>query len=57
MLRDAFDATMQDPDFLAEAQKSGLAVDPVSGEQLSGLVRKIYATPRAVINKVSTMLK
>jgi tripartite-type tricarboxylate transporter receptor subunit TctC len=57
MLRDAFDATMKDPDFVAEAQKSGLAVDPVSGEQLSGLVRKIYATPRPVIDKVSAMLK
>jgi len=56
-LRDAFDATMTDPDFVAEAQKSGLAVDPVSGDQLSGLIRKIYATPRAVIDKVSIMLK
>ncbi len=57
MLRDGFDATMKDPDFIAEARKSGLAVEPVSGEQLSALVRKIYATPRPVIDKVGAMLK
>jgi tripartite-type tricarboxylate transporter receptor subunit TctC len=57
VLRDAFDATMKDPDFIAEAQKSGLAVEPVSGEQLSALVRKIYLTPKPVIDKVSKMLK
>jgi tripartite-type tricarboxylate transporter receptor subunit TctC len=57
MLRDGFNATMKDPDFIAEARKSGLAVEPVSGEQLSALVRKIYATPRPVIDKVGAMLK
>jgi tripartite-type tricarboxylate transporter receptor subunit TctC len=56
-LRDAFDATMTDPDFIAEANKSGLTIEPVSGEQLTALVKKLYATPKAVVEKVSAMMK
>jgi tripartite-type tricarboxylate transporter receptor subunit TctC len=37
-LRDAFNATMRDPEFLADAQKQRLGVQPVSGEQLAALV-------------------
>jgi tripartite-type tricarboxylate transporter receptor subunit TctC len=57
LLRGAFDATMTDPDFVAEATKNGLAVEPVSGAQLAALVDKIYGTPKAIIDKVSAMMK
>ena len=56
-LRDAFDATMTDPDFVAEANKSGLAIAPISGTQLTTLVAKIYATPKPIIDRVGAMLK
>jgi hypothetical protein len=45
MLQDAFMATMKDPDFLADAKKRKLNVDPMDGEQLAALIKKIYATP------------
>jgi tripartite-type tricarboxylate transporter receptor subunit TctC len=48
-LRDAFDATMKDPDFLAEMQKSKLDVDPVSGKDIQELVAKLWASPKDVI--------
>jgi tripartite-type tricarboxylate transporter receptor subunit TctC len=57
LLRDAFDATMTDPDFVAEATRSGLAVEPVSGAQLAALVDRIYATPQTIIDKVRAMMK
>jgi len=57
LLRDAFAATMADPDFVAEAGRGGLAIDPVSGEQLTVRVAKIYATPRAIVDTVAAMLK
>ncbi|MGE3711352.1 MAG: Bug family tripartite tricarboxylate transporter substrate binding protein [Hyphomicrobiaceae bacterium] len=57
MLTNAFDATMKDPDFLAEAKKSKLDVEPVSGKALQKLVEEIYTTPRAVIDKVAKLIK
>jgi tripartite-type tricarboxylate transporter receptor subunit TctC len=48
-LRDAFDATMKDPEFLAEAKKLSLDVEPVSGAEVAALIREVYASaPEAV---------
>ncbi len=57
LLRDAFAATMRDPDFIVEATRNGLAIDPVSGEQLTAQLAKIYATPKAIVDAVAAMLK
>jgi tripartite-type tricarboxylate transporter receptor subunit TctC len=48
-LRDAFDATMKDGEFLAEANKAALEVTPYSGAQVADLIRKAYASPPEVI--------
>jgi tripartite-type tricarboxylate transporter receptor subunit TctC len=50
-LRRAFDATMTDKDFLADAQKARLTVDPVSGEEVQALVAKIYAAPDKIVER------
>ena len=57
MLRDAFNKTMQDADFQAEAKKLNLDLEPETGETLAGLIRDIYATPKDVVAKVSAMMK
>jgi len=57
LLREAFDATMQDADFLAEATRSGLAVEPVGGGELAALVERLYATPKPIVDKVSAMMR
>jgi len=57
LLRDAFDATMRDAEFIAEATRSGLAVEPVGGTQLAALIDKAYATPQAIIDKIGAMMK
>ncbi len=44
VLRDAFDATMQDPDFLAEARTADLDVRPVQGDAVEALIKEIYAS-------------
>ena len=41
-LRRAFIETLQDPEFLADAQKSGLEINPVSGEDVQSLIADIY---------------
>jgi tripartite-type tricarboxylate transporter receptor subunit TctC len=49
VLRDAFDATMKDLDFLAEARTADLDVRPVQGDAVEALIKEIYASsPEAV---------
>jgi len=57
MLRDAFAATMKDPDFVAEANLRRLALDPEDGDQLAALINKTYATPRAIIDRIARLIK
>ena len=49
----AFEATMRDPEFLAEAQKLNMDVNPLGGKTIDGLLAELYATPRAVIEKAA----
>jgi tripartite-type tricarboxylate transporter receptor subunit TctC len=56
MLRDAFDATMQDPEFIAEANLRKLTLDPANGEQLQALIQKTYATPRPIIDRIAKLI-
>jgi tripartite-type tricarboxylate transporter receptor subunit TctC len=48
-LRAAFDATMKDPQFLAEAKRLDLEVRPVSGVEVEKLIKEIYASPPDVV--------
>jgi len=57
MLRDAFNATMKDPEFLADARKGKLDVNPQTGEQLETLIRRIYATPKDLVQRIAVMIK
>jgi len=57
MLRDAFNATMKDPEFLADAKKSKLKLEPENGEYLAGLIRQIYATPKPLVEKIGELIK
>ena len=55
-LRDAFMATMADPEFIAETRKLQLSIDPTSGEEMERIVREAYALPEGVIAKVRKAL-
>jgi tripartite-type tricarboxylate transporter receptor subunit TctC len=57
VLRRAFDATMKDPLFLAEAEKLGMEVDPVSGDNVQALVTRIMATPADLAQRARDALK
>src|SRR5215468_8953986 len=57
MLRDAFSATMKDKDFVADATKQKLDVEPEDGEHLEALIRKIYATPKSVVDRIGELIK
>jgi tripartite-type tricarboxylate transporter receptor subunit TctC len=44
-LRAAFDATMKDPEFLADSEKQHLAVTPMTGAEVETFVKDLYRTP------------
>jgi hypothetical protein len=58
-MRKAFMDTFRDPAFLAEAKRMNLDVDPMSGDDLQALVRKVYETPADVaeLAKAATAAK
>ena len=51
-LRRAFDATARDSEFLAEVEKTRLAVNPVTGEDLQKLVAEVSNLTPALLDKV-----
>ena len=53
-LRRAFDATMQDPEFLADAAKTKLTVGPMRGEELQKLVASVSNLTPEMLAKVRT---
>jgi len=57
MLRDAFNATMKDPEFLEDARRNMLSVDPEDGEHLTALIKRVYATPRPIVEKIGELIK
>jgi len=56
-LRDAFNKTMQDEEFKADAAKQQLDLEPQTGEDLERLIKEIYATPKDIIEKVGALIK
>jgi tripartite-type tricarboxylate transporter receptor subunit TctC len=56
LLREAFARTVRDPEFIAEAAKKRLEVDPVPGEDLESLARDVLATDSEVIGRMRKLL-
>ncbi len=55
-MRDAFDATMADPEFVAEAKKLQLDVKARDGAYLTKLIGDIYATPKAIVDRIAKLI-
>ena len=56
-LRRAFDATMKEPAFIADAAKLQLEIDPMTGEQVQALVAQLSRTPPEVVARVRAALE
>ncbi len=57
ILRKAFDATMQDGEFLADATKLRIDVSPLPGATVQDLVQKFYATPKNIVEQGRRAIK
>jgi hypothetical protein len=55
-LRRAFDATMKDPDFIADAAQLQLELSPMAGEEVQALVARLAGTPPEIVARVRTAL-
>jgi tripartite-type tricarboxylate transporter receptor subunit TctC len=55
-LRGALAAALQDKALLAEAQRIGLDIGPMGGEELQALVAKLYAMPPKIIERAKQSL-
>ena len=56
-LRAAFDATMKDPEFRAEAAAMNFEVDPVPGAALQRVVEKVLSTPKEIAARGKHLLE
>jgi len=56
-LRQAFDRTMKDPQFLADAKRTALYVHPMAGADIDTLLRDIYATPKELIARAARAIQ
>jgi len=57
ILREAFTATMKDKDFLADAEKAKIDVNPLDGAQVQDVVTKVYASTPAVVARAKELIK
>jgi tripartite-type tricarboxylate transporter receptor subunit TctC len=56
ILRRAFEAMINDPEFRADAEKRGADIYPMPGEELAAYIRSIVATPSAIIRKTNDVI-
>jgi tripartite-type tricarboxylate transporter receptor subunit TctC len=58
ILRDAFWATVKDPQYLADARKIGYLEDePLKGEEVQALIKKILSTPKESLDRMAKIVK
>jgi tripartite-type tricarboxylate transporter receptor subunit TctC len=55
IMRRAFDATLKDPLFLADAEKALLEIDPITGEAMEQALKSAYASPKPLIQRAAEL--
>lgn len=56
ILRKAFDDTMTDSDFLAEAKKMQMIIEPMTGGEMDALLKKAYDSPKPIVTRAVEMI-
>jgi hypothetical protein len=56
MLRRAFDATLRDADFLADAKKLQMEIDPLTGDEIERLLKSAYGAPKPVVAQAAKLV-
>ena len=56
ILREAYMKTLKDPEFLAEAKKRRLEINPTSGEEMDALIKEVMVQSPATIERMKKLL-
>jgi hypothetical protein len=56
-LRHAFDLTMKDPEFVADAEKLQLEIEPLNAAEIERLLAQAYATPKSIVQQAAELLE
>ena len=56
ILRDAFNATMKDKEFIAEIIKGNLEIQPLTGAEVETIARKLYQVDQSLVGKLREIL-
>jgi tripartite-type tricarboxylate transporter receptor subunit TctC len=56
-LRRAFDQAMKDKELLADAEKQKLEINPATGEEMGEMLKRVYATPKALVARLQEASK
>ena len=56
LLRQAFNATLKDPEFLADAKRLQMEIDPLTGEEVEKLLQTAYSAPPAIVARAAPLI-
>jgi tripartite-type tricarboxylate transporter receptor subunit TctC len=57
VLRQAFDATMKDPDFLTDARRFQMEIDPLSADRIAGILAAAYGAPAPIVGRAAALVE
>jgi tripartite-type tricarboxylate transporter receptor subunit TctC len=57
ILRQAFEDTLRDPQFIAEAEKLQLEIDPLTGTQIQDLLKTAYGASKPIVERAAKLAK
>jgi tripartite-type tricarboxylate transporter receptor subunit TctC len=56
-LRTAFEKMLQDPELLADAQKSGLPIQPILAQEAEDILRRLYQYPQKIVERTRRLVR
>ena len=57
LLRKAFDDVLRDPAFLAEAEKAGMKIEPLTGVEIAAMLAKAYGAPKPIVERMIALIE
>ncbi len=57
ILRRAFDKVMEDKALIVEAEKGDMEINPLTGEEMTDIMKEVYSSPKEVVAKLGEALK
>jgi tripartite-type tricarboxylate transporter receptor subunit TctC len=57
ILRTAFEATLKDPAFIADAAKLQMDIDPLTGVQIQDLLKTAYSAPPPIVQRAAQLVR